>query len=805
MRSPFAFFRRHQKVLLAGLGVLAMFGFVILPVFVEALQVSRARNIVVATCRYGTIRESTLAELMRQRGVTLRFLNLVGEMVAQAGETPAEVQQILAQIGPPTEDSVVNKWLLARFGQELGLSVDSKMVNEFIADLTQGKIPGPSLEAALDRQGISTSYLFQVLAEELLALRVRDLIFTSFGGFTPGQCWDYYQRLNRRAQVETVALPVERFVDRVTAEPSEAELRRFFEQYRYQVADPDLPDPGFLEPKRITLEYLKASFDHFVDKARSEVTDKEIEDYYEKYKERLYRREPLPAPPPPAQSKQDGSAQPAAATEGQSASGTQGAQEQPGGGPPPETQSPPAPEGPAASTPQPSGELSPSEGGMANSPADSSPGSEKPAAGASPPRAEPPSSQDQGAEPAAKKAAEEGASGGTGNSASAEAGPAGPSLNSPASEPGDGDGSEDAAGQAASGEQPSSGGPGQESAAGGESSATGDGTTQPTYIPLEKVRDEIRMTLARQKAAEVMEQLLNKLQAQLSRYREEKILYDLEVKQRGSARRPEPVPPDLKAIGQDNGLEYTRVGPVTTFDLAQLEIARATTVLGGSVLEMLFQRLPLHRPTIARDFQGNQYLVWKIEETESRIPSFDDPGMRERVLRTWKFVQARQLARAEAEKLAEQARQAKKPLAEIFAGQNDLKVEQSDPFSWLVGPLPIVPWTQARPQISRVKGVDRPGEEFMRTVFRLRAGEVGTAMNHPQTVVYVIRVVEVQPPEDILWQQFTSEPSRLYLFAAQDDIVQAYSRLVAHVREKSNFKWSPEWQRRRAERPLEYD
>ncbi|MCS7237834.1 MAG: hypothetical protein NZ899_06145 [Thermoguttaceae bacterium] len=804
MRSPFAFFRRHQKVLLAGLGVMAMFGFVILPVFVEALQVTRARNIVVATCRYGTIRESTLAELMRQRGVTLRFLNLVGEMLAQAGERPMELEQLLVQIGPATEDSVVNRWLLARFGQELGLSVDPKMVNEFIADVTRGKIPGSALEEMLDRQGISVSYLFQVLAEELLALRVRDLMFTSFGGFTPAQHWDYFQRLNRRAQVETVALPVERFVDQVTVEPSEAELRQFFEQHRYQVADPDLPTPGFLEPKRITLEYLKAPFDQFVEKSRQQVTDKDIEEYYEKNKDRLYRREPLPGTPPAEQGKKPDSQAP---TEGQQPP------QPPGSSPQSAAPAPSSSAQPTQAEPQPQASESPSDAGMTSPPAEATPGISPAPTEVSPPGRipSPPGGTDaevKGQAPAEGKAGpspgEDKAPGQNDGPSPSGSGQTPGGSESAIQEPGDGDGGEQQPAQPASAEGPKE--PTAQSQPPAESqSAAAGGTSQPEYIPLEKVREEIRTTLARQKARQEMEQLLNKFQAQLSRYREEKILYELEVKQRGGSRRPEPAPPNLEAIARDNGLEYKRYGPITNFEFAQLEIAQATTALGGSVLEMLFERLPLHRPAIATDFQGNQYLVWKIEQTESRIPSLDDPGMREKVLRTWKFIQARQLARAEAEKLAAEARQAKKPLAEVFASRQDIKVEQSEPFTWLTSTLPLVFWMQDRPRISQVKGVDRPGEEFMRTVFRMRPGDVGTAMNHPQTVAYVIRVVEIQPPEDILWQQFTTEPGRLYLMAAQDDIVQGYGRLVAHVREKSNFRWSPEWQRRRAERPLEYE
>ncbi len=824
MRSPFTFFRRHQKVLLAGLGVLAMFGFVILPVIVEGLQVSPARNIVVATSRYGTIRESTLAELMRQRGVMLRFLNVVGEMLIQAGENPVEVQQVLNQIGPATEDAVINRWLLSRYGEKLGLAADQRMINEFIADLTRGKITGPALEEMLERQGVSVGYLFQVLTEELLALRVRELFLTNFAGFTPAQHWDYFQRFNRRVMVETVALPVERFIEQVQEKPQESELRQFFERYRYQVADPDLPEPGFMEPKRVVIEYLKASYDQFVERCRGEITDREIEEYYSLNKDRLYRREPLPTLPSTSDAPTGGvgpQKKPAPSEQQESQPQSQKDLTEVGQTPPESTspqlvspvESPPSREIGNMSEDGQSDHESSVETETVNpiSPAES-PSPDGTGQHESKGSAESEGMQDEEG-PMGRVTPSEG-----GNDSPGEAlrsweggaeGPPGGELSPHVGEPGDGNGSEgetppEAARLSATqnDNQPAAA---ETSGQVSEPQASGTDSTAAGYIPLDNVREEIRSTLARRKAAEVMEQLLQKLQAQLSRFREEKILHDLEMKQRGSTRRPEPVLPDLQALGKAHDLEYKKEGPLSSFDMARLELAQATTALGGQVLEMVFHRLPVFRPTTARDFQGNQYLLWKIEETPSRIPQWEDPGVREKVLRTWQFIRAREIARAEAEKLAAEARKSSKPLADVFADRKDLTVIQSDPFTWLTSPLPLVFAQFERPRISQIKGVDRPGHEFMRTTYQLRAGEVGVAMNHPQTEVYVIRLVESQPPEEVLWQQFIRDPGRLYRIAASDEMILGFTRLMDHIRQQANFQWTPEWQRRRAERPSEWD
>lgn len=812
MRSPFSFFRRHRKLMLAGLGVLAMFGFVILPLILEGLQATPRRNIVVATSRLGNVRESTLAELMRQRGVALRFLNVVADALYQVGETPVKVNDVYQRIGPATEDSVLQRWLLARYGERLGITVDDRAVNDFIADLTQGKISGPALEQMLDRQGISVDYLFRVLREELLALRVQDFLLTNLGGFTPAQHWEYFQRLNRRVTVETIALPVERFIERVP-DPPETELRKFFEQHRFRVHHPDDPEPGFMEPKRVALEWTKATLDRFVEQAKEKVTEDEIAAYYNENKDRLFVREPLPSLPGTSEGTKEASSE-AGGTQGSESPGTttpsgqpQAGQNQESGTNLPETTTTnkkPATEGAEDSLPTPAAEETINKGSV-----------------------ESPS----GASAEVKPGSQENVSPGNGTQTSMDSaqGPpsgAGQKADGPtqgAEEPGDGDGSEPAADEKAGKQSDTETSSNPEatpsptgSEAGGEAqpAVPAEGAAQPSssqasapkeYIPLEKVREEIRATLARQKAVRQIEEILKRLEAQLGRYRDEKILYDLEIQQRKKARRAEPQRPDLRALAEENGLEYYQTGLLADFELQNTEVAEATTQGGTSVPELVFRRLPLFRPAVVRDLRGNQYLLWKVEETEARVPEFSDPGMREKVLREWKLIQARQIARSEAEQLAAQARQAGKSLAEVFADRPELRVELSDPFSWLTTTLPLIFWYQEPPRISQVKGVDRPGEEFMRTVFRLKPGEIGVAMNHPQGVVYVIRLVETQPSEDILWQQFITDPGRLYLVAARYDTASILARLMEHVRQEAGFQLTPEWQRRRAEQPYDYD
>jgi hypothetical protein len=93
---------------------------------------------------------------------------------------------------------------------------------------------------------------------------------------------------------------VESVADEVR-EPTVSELRTFFDRYKDDLPAPRSIDPGFREPHRVKYQYLVARRDAFLDKAKADVTDAEIADYYEKNKATMFRERPKP----PTADKQD--------------------------------------------------------------------------------------------------------------------------------------------------------------------------------------------------------------------------------------------------------------------------------------------------------------------------------------------------------------------------------------------------------------------------------------------------------------------------------------------------------------------
>ena len=708
MASPFKVFRKHQKAMLAVLGVLVMIGFVILPAIMQGMGGRNQTNPPVAkTTRYGDLHRTNLASLRWRRQIVLRFFDALGRELVRADASPAPVQFALREMTPnqdlsPTSDeALVETWLLARRAEELGLVVNDEAINAFLSELMQGRMTSDGIAAVLDRAEISDNDLFSVLRQELLAMRLRRIFRVSLQGSTPAERWDYFQRLNRKVTIESAPVEVVDFLKDVS-DPDESTLHTFFEQHKAEPHDPTSPEPGFREPRKVAIEYLKAEYEAFFDRELKAVTPEEVEKYYAEHKED-YKQEKLPTLEEKEPDATDSEAEAAAA--------------KPGDEPPPSGEKPAATEPPDQAPPT-----------SSNPPGDASSNSD---AGASPFRLA--SLVEEGAE---EKSTPE-----------PETAPQAADLVA----------------------------------------------AEPQYLPLEKVEEEIRASLAREKTTAAIENLLNKLRAELEAYHDKLILF--EVKGKSKEGDKSPAKPDFDKLAKQHGLIAGKPGLVSAFELGQLDIGKSSLGPQAAFVDAVFEQVPKDRPEIAQDTEGNYYLFWKTDEAEETVPELNDEGVRERMLREWKKIEARSLARNRADAMAEEARKAKKPLNEVFAGRADVVVTESEPFSWLTYGA-IQPWmAYGPPSISGVRGVDTPGNDFMRAVFDLDKGEVGTAMNHPQTVAYVVRVTDSNPLPDVLWSQFLSESYFSYFRAAWPDQSRAETAWLDGIKSEVGFAWDPDWQR----------
>ena len=312
MASPFRVFRKHQKKLLATLGILAIVAFCVPMGFVDYVRSpSAASTVVVKTSEYGDLNERELQRMRQQRQQVLNFLFRVQQTVVaakreanrnaktedQVAEVASAAGQVERAIGPATEEAVVDTWLSARHAERLGLVVSNEAINDFIRELTEGYLSPDQVRGIISDVNSNQQRLFDLLRYELLALRIRVMFNVSLAGTTPAQRWDYYTRLKRLATIEAIPVPVANYVGQVQ-DPDEQTLRDFFEKYKDNYPDPTSPEPGFRRPHEIAVRYFKADLEKFT--SPNVIAEDEVRKFYQENKELLDRLAPAATKKPAA-------------------------------------------------------------------------------------------------------------------------------------------------------------------------------------------------------------------------------------------------------------------------------------------------------------------------------------------------------------------------------------------------------------------------------------------------------------------------------------------------------------------------
>ena len=283
MAGSFDIFRRNQKIALAGLAIMAMIAFFVLPPFLQMDGAGVGSDAVVVSWKGGELRESGLQRAVQMRAVLNRFL-LESAMVA--GRDPSRVR-----LPPDSEQAVVMTEVLAREAAANGIVVTDAAINDFLAQWTANLVRKPQFDQIIGGlpMRVGQHDLFEALRSWLAARHMESLFRSGFGGGDPpGWRWDYFRRLEQAATVEVVPVVAESLAAEVAA-PSEATLRAFFEAHKNDLPDARSAEPGFREPHRVKYEYLVAKRESFDTAAAATVTEEQIVEHYEKNKMSLYR------------------------------------------------------------------------------------------------------------------------------------------------------------------------------------------------------------------------------------------------------------------------------------------------------------------------------------------------------------------------------------------------------------------------------------------------------------------------------------------------------------------------------------
>jgi hypothetical protein len=589
------------------------------------------------------------------------------------------------------------------------------------------------------------------MRSELAAWRMTQLFSASIEGIPPAQRFDYFQRLNRRATIQAVAVPVADFTDKVK-DPGDATLKAFFEEHKNQIAMPGSSEPGFKIPRRERFQYFKAEYDIFRELAQ--VSDEEVRKYYDANKGTMFRKLELPEDKPKAE---------------------------------------PQPPGASGETPEPK--------------ADAAGESAKPEAASTEPAKETqPASKDANAEPPKVNAAEpakkpDGVSRSravkfrlVADQKAADNEPAVPAK--PAAE---------ATAQQASEAKPDTEAEPAAELPAGEAKKLGEGTpeagkpnAEPQYEPLEKVREQIVNAIKSEKAQQKIQSAIEELSARMRGYSDARDVYLVEKEAKPHAKPPKDL--EFVTLAKGQNVAYGETKLASAFEVANSELGKSFASVRGDMpfqfraapfTEVAFgSKNPLYSSATTHDADGNVYLSWKVEQEDERVPKFEE--VRDDVLSAWKMIEARELARKQAETYAAEAKGQKKPLAEMFAGDKGPTVITAGPFSWMTTGSTPEQGAGSVAMLSEIPGIDNPGVSFMETVFSLSEGESGVAVNQSQNTYYTVEVTEFNPPLKELEDDFARQDFRRYVNVAMTDARQLYRAWVDSISEQADVKWLQE-------------
>ncbi|HBO46200.1 MAG TPA: hypothetical protein DD670_20205 [Planctomycetaceae bacterium] len=246
---------------------------------------------------------------------------------------------------------------------------------------------------------------------------------------------------------------------------------------------------------------------------------------------------------------------------------------------------------------------------------------------------------------------------------------------------------------------------------------------------------------------------------------------------------------NVEPLAKTAKLKFVRTGLVTVAELEGTDIGLSGDGESESFAQKVFGGLPTYLPDVSWDVDANQYLFWKTEQTEQRVPEFTDEGIRDKVLAAWRLVQSREKAQSHAESLADEARKSGLSLEDSIGKRDDIRVARTGEFTWITSETTAATQYRAQLRFGTVENVDQPGPDFMKAAYALKQGEIGVAMNQPQTAVYIMRLVETTPSEKYLVAMFETDPYYKYRAIGDGEKQKMLFAWISNLREEAGLEW----------------
>lgn len=675
----------------------------------------------------GKLTNAELGQLVMRRRIVNEFIQqveLMGRMAAfDTGRQPPplRVEMLVLPERPDqnVEQDIVRMEVFADAARRIGMGISDEQVIRYLQQLGRGYVSTDHLREVIARLrvggGASVDYILDALREEMLARNYLASHVFARDTVLPEQRWDDWLDVNDRVVVEAAAIPTERFLVDVP-QPTDSELSEFFDEYKDREPRPDLvggiempsPLPGFAIPRKVELQFVRADYELFLKQVTAEVTDEEIEKYYDENKDPYFIRAatdlldrtigetPVDAAAVESEENSVGDAElPADSIESDSDEASIGDAE---------------PNGPESET-EPEADAAPADDEQ--------------------------SSTDRSQRNVFRLAA-------FADEAEADT---------------------DATATDETSDQDETVSADEQSATASTATETAQPSEQPKeFQPLEEVRDQIRREIAQLKVSEQLESMMGKLESDLGAKYATYLGAVLDAEEMDKALPPPPPElADLTAVAESHGLEYQKTASISALELRELPVGLSHKPDEETVpfLYIAFGTdLELYQPVATFDTDNNRYLVMKTADTPGSVPKLDE--IRDAVVSAWRRQQAAEIALKHAQAEAKKAESADS-LADFFAADQRVTVTKTDPFSlYTAGTVSRQTGDVQSFRLNKPEGIEGADFNVMETIFGLDEGQVGAALNHDHSRAYLLRIVEHEQTPAELRQAFLSEADTWY-------------------------------------------
>jgi hypothetical protein len=227
----------------------------------------RTRDQLVAAANKAGVRDDDKdALLVQARLVEAELGNLARQLAGRRGEGSV----YFANMPNRSTKDQLEFLLWLKKADQLGVRFSKEGVEQLVqaefAAVSADKLTQLASDTAAEKR-IPLGSLYDALADEFRVRAAQAAVLGAtqvrfHGGFpaaVPYDLFEFYKGQTDRTRYAFVAVPAEPFVPLVTGEPTDAELRQIFKDYRSADPDPANPKSGIREPRKVKVEWAEVT------------------------------------------------------------------------------------------------------------------------------------------------------------------------------------------------------------------------------------------------------------------------------------------------------------------------------------------------------------------------------------------------------------------------------------------------------------------------------------------------------------------------------------------------------------------